>query len=345
MDSASTVQGVLYGRHAIGTAELSDPLKFLLALFDPSDTILFRPIETWVEDGKKRSRVAYKQVRYQLANPALLLLTTEHLIEESIKEKANIFFGVCPRLGDKGQYDLAWQIRKCNCLWADLDHCIVDEAVQRCTDADLPAPSITVASGNGVHLYWLLADPYLVADCEKPPPIQTVWLEKDGKRVPRRFFLDEQGEEVALEKKHLHPGLSEEAQFFQDVLAGLASKIGGDHTTDLSRLLRLPGSLNRKNERNGEEPKLCTLVKCEVDLRYSFDGFKHLALESPQVKERSAIAKMPLPVVRKKLSPSKIEKLEDAIARSCVAPLGTRSQADFSLCCFAIENGVSRDEV
>lgn len=345
MDSSNTTQGIVYGKHSVGTLDLPDPLKFLLALFDPADTILFRPIETWTEAGKKRSQVTYKQVKYQLAHPTLLLTTTGQLIEASAEAKTNIFFGVCPRLGDKGQYDLAWQIRKCNCLWADLDHCSVEEAIQRCEDAGLPPPSIIVASGNGVHLYWLLAEPYLIADCDKPPPIQTVWVEMDGKRVPRRFFLDEQGEEVAIEKKHLHPNLSDAAQFFQDVLAGLASKIGGDHTIDVSRLLRLPGSLNRKNERNGEAPKPCTLVKCEQDLRYAFADFECLAAESPQVKERAAIAKMPLPVARHKLSPSKIEKLEDAIARSSVAPQGTRSQADFGLCCFAIENGVSRDEV
>ena len=33
----------------------------------------------------------------------------------------------------------------------------------------------------------------------------------------------------------------------------MAQKLGGDHTQDLARILRLPGTLNRKDERNGKQ--------------------------------------------------------------------------------------------
>jgi hypothetical protein len=56
------------------------------------------------------------------------------------------------------------------------------------------------------------------------------------------------GEKVYIDGKNKAnaPSLSPKAQDIQDILGGIASKIGGDHTTDLSRLLRVPGTLNRK---------------------------------------------------------------------------------------------------
>jgi hypothetical protein len=54
----------------------ADVSRFLGALFAPADHILQRPIETWAEGGRKRSRVAWREVRYYTlgeltARPAL----------------------------------------------------------------------------------------------------------------------------------------------------------------------------------------------------------------------------------------------------------------------------------
>ena len=132
-------------------------VTFLRALFAESDTILFRPIETWVEGGKKRSRVDYRNTCYRRAVPALLQTTLPLLLRLADRERLNLFFGVCPRLGDEGRFDLAWQIRTARTFWTDIDHVTVDEARTRASKAGLPSPSIIVNSGNGVHLYWLLA--------------------------------------------------------------------------------------------------------------------------------------------------------------------------------------------
>jgi hypothetical protein len=43
---------------------------------------------------------------------------------------------------------------------------------------------------------------------------------------------------------------------------------GGDHVQNLSRVMRLPGTLNYKDARNGRPPRPCTLCTCEADLRY-----------------------------------------------------------------------------
>jgi hypothetical protein len=343
MDEPKPAEPLRYGRHSIGTLELEDYRRFLLALFEPRDAVRFRPIETWTENGQKKSRVDYRRETCVTANPAIFHMTMRQQLERSASEHTNIFFGVCPRFGKQGDYDLAWQIRQVNCLWADLDHCTDEEALQRCLDANLPEPSIVVNSGNGVHLYWLLDTPFLIDDAPKPPPIQTAWIK--GVKKPHQFYIDEHGDEVPKGAKHLHPPLSAQAQHVQDILGGLAAKIGGDHTTDLTRLLRVPGTMNRKDERNGKEPVPCTLVKCDPDLRYAFAGFEHLAKESPDLERRTVIAKMPLPPVRKKISQARLVKLDDHIARCLATPKGGRSEVDFALCCFAIKNSIAREEV
>ena len=158
--------------HAVPTALRS----FLGTVFAPPDIVLVRPIEIWVEaDGagaRKRSRVVYKQVRHvradKLASDPKLWAAVCQAAEE---EKANLFFGVCPRTGGGQQYDLAWQVRTVRVLWADLDGCTPEEAMRRCADAGLPRPSIIVRSGNGCHLYWLLTTPLLIDDTDPPRPV------------------------------------------------------------------------------------------------------------------------------------------------------------------------------
>jgi hypothetical protein len=148
--------------------EAADPaieagMVFLRALFVESDAVLFRPIEAWTENGQKKSRVDYKGIQYTRAGANVGNVIKRHN-ERSERTKTNIFFGVCPRFGTAGQYDLAWQIRVVRVLWSDVDHCTVNEALDRCKAAGVPKPSIIVASGNGAHLYWLLTEPCLIDD-------------------------------------------------------------------------------------------------------------------------------------------------------------------------------------
>ena len=100
--------------------------------------------------------------------PALLAGAIKRQNQRAEQTKANIFFGVCPRVGTEGQYDLAWQIRTVRALWTDIDHVTVDEVRDRIAKAGMPLPSIIVNSGNGVHLYWLLDTPYLIDDAGDP---------------------------------------------------------------------------------------------------------------------------------------------------------------------------------
>jgi hypothetical protein len=226
-------------------------------------------------------------------------------------------------------------------LWVDIDHVTVEEARARFERAGVPEPSVLVNSGNGVHAYWLLDEPYLIDDAGEPPPVLTEWVPAaDGKNKPRHYFV-ENGDRVYLDSRKHASRLSPKAERIQDILAGLARAVGGDHTHDLARLLRIAGTLNRKNERNGVAPKATELVVCEPTRRYPLARFESLASCSPAAERSKQVAKMPLPAVRR-MTPAKCDKLEERVAACAIAGVGNRSEADFALCCFAVRNGIDR---
>ena len=325
-------------------AAVETAATFLNALFAESDTVLFRPIETWSESGKKRSRVDYKNTCYRKAVPTLLKLVVLQLLRVADQERLNMFFGVCPRAGNKGRFDLAWQIRTVRALWTDIDHITVEEARIRVEKAGLPAPSIIVNSGNGVHLYWLLDAPYQIDDAGELQPVETEWLQSpDGRKKPRKYVL-ENGDKVYLDQRRHVSRLSPKAELIQDVLAGIAKAVGGDHTTDLSRLLRIPGTFNRKDQRSGREPVPTVLVELDSQRKYPLATFEPLKSPSPETERAKQIAAMPLPQPRR-ISLSKSDKLSELIAASGIAEAGGRSEADFAVCCFAIRNGIAKEEV
>jgi len=322
--------------------------RFLSLLFAETDVVLLRPIETWTEADKKRTRTIYDWTRHKVVSAidALYLRSQARMVE---REKANAFYGVCPRFGRDG-YDQAWQIRTVRCLWCDIDNCTPDDALKRCADAGLPVPSIVVCSGSGVHVYWLLSEPYLIDDAGAPPQVLKEWVEGKDKKRPIDYFVDAQGEKVYLQHRETgkpiaanRPALSPKALLVQDALKGIASKIGGDHTTDLSRLLRLPGTLNRKDERNGREPVLCAIVQ-QSDIRYSFEQFAPLADVSEDRQKRDKLAQVKLPTSRR-ISAGKQDRLDTLINRCSLAPAGERSECDFALCCYAVEKGIAKADL
>jgi hypothetical protein len=226
-------------------------VQFINALFAPDDWVLIRPIETWTEGQRKCSRVAYKHVVHMKAK----WLTERaswwtRALHRAKVERANLFFGVCPRFGDKF-FDRAFQGRCVRVLWADLDHCTPEGALQRCEKAGLPRPSVVVRSGHGTHLYWILAEPSLIDDASKPPAIYTEFVMlPDGRKKPRHFIKLSETEKVYEYDTDLKTGgnsktkniewpdeLSEKAKHIQAIVQGIATAIGGDHTHDLARIL------------------------------------------------------------------------------------------------------------
>lgn len=66
----------------------------------------------------------------------------------------NIYAGVAPRCRRNG--GSAKDIKTVRVVYADIDHCTVDDAFARLATSGLPRPGLIVASGNGVHFYWRL---------------------------------------------------------------------------------------------------------------------------------------------------------------------------------------------
>ena len=329
----------------------SDPLDlqllFFSALFEPSDTILLRPIETWNETDHRHSRVVYRHIKYPKANPPLLFLDLQRLRAIASSEKANLFFGVCPRFGGKGQFDQAWQIRTVRSLWTDIDHISIDAALEKCEAAKLPSPSIVVNSGNGGHLYWLLEQSIQITDVDPPPPLITEFSEteltKTGKRKPLRHYFDATGNRVNYSSPRHAPKLSQQSLHTQDILQGLAASIGGDATHDLSRLLRIPATLNRKDERNGKHPVEAILLKCDKSLRYPISLFERFAADSPDANRRRKIYSIQLPV-KQSMTPKRRERINQLLNACAIAEPGQRSELDFSFCAYAIRIGMLQSE-
>jgi hypothetical protein len=347
-------------------------VRFLGALFEPNELFTVRYVETWTEGGKKRGRIVYTmptglERRECLASPK----RWAHINQNAGKCHANIFFGVCPR--PKKGCERSWHIRTVRCLWADIDHSTPDDVLKRCETAGLPRPSIVVSSGNGAHLYWLLTEPVIIDDAGELRPIGQSWVDvrrRDGttvlkdngepKRRPRNYVAGKQSEGEPQyiwerltdertrgdsdKKNPFFPSeLSPKAQHVQDVVQGLAKLFGGDHTHDLARLLRLPDTMNRKDGRNGKPPTACLLVECDPTRRYPFADFEKFAALSPDKERREKIAAIRLP--SRKLTPARLNNLNNYINRSATAEKGQRSEADFGLCCYALRKGFSAEEI
>jgi len=342
----------------MSTTSEQQAVEFLGTIFAPGDYIAFRPVEVWREGDKQRARVDFEAATYALLghkngdgdgwhfSTTGVATTIRRQLARAAAEHTNIFYGVAPRFGARGRFDLAWQVRRLNVLWSDVDDSDnPDELRKRCKSAGLPEPSITIHSGNGLHAYWLLSAPYLIDDAGAPPPVHIEWAEATGgKRKARRYIKGSADEKLYLDIPANRPALSEKAQHVTDVLQGIAKAIGGDHTFDLARLLRIPGTLNRKDERNGREPVPCRIVEMHPDRRYPLDVFEQFAEQAPDRQRREKISRVKLPSP-KRLTPKRQDRLAELIAACDAAPIGERSETDFALCCWCIEQGIDSSEV
>jgi len=143
-----------YGRKLMKALRLSPRRqleRFLSALFRPDEWVELRFIESWQQAGKKHSRVARAA---EWLRPATLVARHAEVTEFAKRNRANVYFGVCPRMKPGDSQDD--QIRTVRCLWCDIDNVTADEAFARWEKADVPAPSVVVGSGGGIHGYWLL---------------------------------------------------------------------------------------------------------------------------------------------------------------------------------------------
>lgn len=134
-----------------GQMELRD---FTTALFESTDLVELRMIESWEEAGKKRSRLVERLWLQASEIPSAL-----PRLQELNALGANVYFGVNPRAERSGTKDAINVVRA---IWADFDNIDCAEAKARFRAHFPEKPSIVVGSGHGAHLYLLLHPTFVI---------------------------------------------------------------------------------------------------------------------------------------------------------------------------------------
>lgn len=142
---------------------------FLEALFvDDSYLIEFRLIESYIDENGNKKGGAPQRFWSTTKDVGKLI---EQFKAANKNDHKNIFFGVNPRpaknTGKKKD------IKKVVCLQVDVDDCKPDEFKKRHKELGIPKPSIVVNSGNGIHAYWLLTEPFSIKDKQSLDRIET----------------------------------------------------------------------------------------------------------------------------------------------------------------------------
>ena len=123
-------------------------------------------------------------------------------------------------------------------------------------------------------------------------------------------------------------------QRFEAALKRLYRRLGTDATSDVNRLLRLPGFWNTKNARNGDAGSQCVLVACDPQQRYSLD----------QVVGALPAAPIRRPVLRAEAHAIRKFHVVD-VAAELDRPVADRSRRDFAVVCRLLRMGVARAQI
>ncbi len=178
--------------------------------------------------------------------------TAEAAAHARARASDDVYFGLGLVAGTPRGRGSADDIAAIGCLWADIDLASDAHASKALPtgEADVQAilaqcgvaPSMLVHSGNGYHAYWLLKEPWVFASSEE---------RAHGARLARAWH-----------------------QRVVDAAASLGFKL--ENLGDLARVLRVPGSFNRKNR---DAPVECRIVRHRVELRYDREDFECAAPE------------------------------------------------------------------
>jgi len=176
-----------------------------------------------------------------------LAQATEHAL--SLAGRYEVYFGVLPRSGNGGK---AADVLAACCLWCDIDGGLegvagaqtrLDAAIQ---SGCLPAPDFRVISGNGLHVYWLLAAPVPLLDQE---------ARLRFKQILKRLCRVIGGESPAA-----HADCSR---------------------ADVASILRVPGTFNRKREQDPLSVRLLSSPEPSEPHTLSWWGATLPALPAP----------------------------------------------------------------
>ncbi|MBL8812524.1 MAG: DUF3987 domain-containing protein [Planctomycetaceae bacterium] len=215
-------------------------------------------------------------------------------VASKLAESQNVYFGVGLIQGTPAGRGKQEDIAGIVALWADVDFVgdahtgkslPTDESDFERLLAELPLrPSMIVDSGHGRHLYWLLHEPWLFTD--------------DSERT---------------QAAHL-------AKAWHELVCTAAQRLGWslENLGDLTRVLRLPNTVNRKHP---AAPVAVQLMQADFDRRFSIDDFEnYLPTEKPSSPPRVAAPVDPceLPIALASDAEPPADKLVAAILESSV---------------------------
>jgi energy-coupling factor transporter ATP-binding protein EcfA2 len=333
--------------HAIDTA-----FTFLNNWFDPADWIHVEPmVPVPPEPGKEPRSRPVRQLRdyLRLSVPVgkQLITATPEVAAEILgshlrrveKAGAHAYFGVCPRVGDKRQYDMAHSIRIVPGYWADFDKTTPEKVLAAIAAAGVPAPTFVIRSGGGVHTYWKFDKRYEITDAGEPVPV--LYERAPGDKY-ESAYVNENGEKRWLRKNRIP--LSPQAQMVTDTNKGLYKLITGqevkaDAVQNLNRFLRLVGSKNPKYD----PPRMVEIFEFNPANLYPFDLFDKLTVDT-RSKVSVAINAVPPPKKRDTLLKKISSKVTDCKIDLEFIPEGvSRSEKCFELVALLYEGGFDQE--
>lgn len=215
-----------------------------------------------------------------------------------------IYFGVCPRSGKDGKKTA---VRTLNCLWVDLDA------------KDFLGGKTEIA-GMWPRVLGESRAPSMVIDSGHG--YHLYWLLKEPVTIPDR----------------------EAVQRCESVMRGLGGALNGDHTHNLDRLLRLPGSVNIKVP---AIPVRCQIIEWNVHRRYelaNFSGFKAapVPMDDIEVYFQGVLVCPPLKSVR---VPKQIKRLIFLGREAEPKRYPSNSEADWSVVAALLNAGYDADAI
>ena len=114
---------------------------------------------------------------------------------------------------------------------------------------------------------------------------------------------------------------------------------GGDHVQNLSRILRVPGTFNCKDARNGQPLKKCAILQFRPELRYPLGAFARW-FELVDQEQRHNRTRTDASALRGTSRPASARRVDIArIVRHLDRPSRDRSRRDFAVVCDLLRLG------
>ncbi len=191
--------------------------------------------------GDSGSFIEIRMVRQERVK-CMFYRNTEEVVKDLFINKVrlltdwNVYFGICPRNERKGKEE---NVQLVNCLWADLD----------CYDKKKKQDEREIVKNRKARV-----------DSLKDFKLHPSFIVNSGRGLHCYWLLEE-------------PYAINDEQDFLNIkghLKGLSHILGGDSTFDLSRCLRVPGTINLKNK---NQPLPVEIIEFNNQLRYKLSQF------------------------------------------------------------------------